>query len=186
MLLPSREELRSRLLQERTAFVASADAPRAEAALGHALRAVISELEPQCLGLYWPHRAEFNAAAALADDEGLAKCPLCLPFAQRQPAAMHYRLWDRSPPRLLDDCGIAASDGAPVVPDVVVVPCLGFTDSGYRLGYGGGYFDRWLAAHPQVCAVGVAWSIARIDEAALAPQPHDMRMTLIVSEHGAV
>mgnify|MGYP003693774087 CR=1 FL=1 len=69
---------------------------------------------------------------------------------------MHYRLWDGQAPRSVDECGIPSSDGAPVAPDVVLVPCVGFTASGFRLGYGGGYFDRWLAAHPQVCAVGVA------------------------------
>ena len=57
----------------------------------------------------------------------------------------------------------ASSDGAAVVPDVVVVPCVGFTAAGHRLGYGGGYYDRWLAAHRHVVAVGVAWSFAEID-----------------------
>ncbi|MGH8798134.1 MAG: 5-formyltetrahydrofolate cyclo-ligase, partial [Caldimonas sp.] len=73
-----------------------------------------------------------------------------------------------------------------VMPDVVLVPCVGYTESGWRLGYGGGYFDRWLAAHGQVCAVGVAWSVARLDEDELVPQPHDMRLALIVTERGPV
>jgi len=54
------------------------------------------------------------------------------------------------------------------------------------LGYGGGFFDRWLAAHPSVTAVGIAWSHAQIDESALAPQPHDQPLTLIVTEAGAI
>jgi len=73
-----------------------------------------------------------------------------------------------------------------VVPDVVLVPCLGYTASGFRLGYGGGYFDRWLAAHPQVTAVGVAWSACEIDEAELKPQPHDQRLMLVVTEQGVI
>ena len=46
----------------------------------------------------------------------------------------------------------------------VVVPCVGFTAAGHRLGYGGGHYDRWLAAHPHVVAVGVAWSAGEINE----------------------
>lgn len=99
---------------------------------------------------------------------------------------MHYRAWDGSAPALRDGCGIAASEGPPVEPDVVLVPCVGFTRSGYRLGYGGGYFDRWMAAHPHVTAVGVAWSVGEVSEADFAPQPHDQPLTLVVTEHGVV
>lgn len=97
---------------------------------------------------------------------------------------MHYRLWDRSEPALCDECGIPSCDGAAVVPDVVLVPCLGFTVSGFRLGYGGGYFDRWLALHPHVTSVGVAWSGGELSEAELSPQAHDQPLTLIVTERG--
>ena len=182
----TRDELRKRLLEERLLFAASDAAVKGASALGRELRAVISKLEPRCLGLYWPQRAEFNAPAVLGADEGLAKSPLALPFARRAPPNMHYRLWNGKAPTIVDECRIPASDGAEVVPDVVLVPCVGYTGSGFRLGYGGGFFDRWLAAHPQVCAVGVAWSAARIDEAALAPAPHDVRLTLIVTENGPV
>ena len=47
---------------------------------------------------------------------------------------MEYRHWDRSEPRLNDECGIPSADGPVIVPDVVLVPCLGFTRSGFRLG----------------------------------------------------
>ncbi len=99
---------------------------------------------------------------------------------------MHYRLWNREPPTLLDECRIPACEGAPVVPDVVLVPCVGFTREGYRLGYGGGYFDRWLAAHPHVTAVGVAWSVAEIDTSSFAAEAHDRPLTLVVTERGVV
>ncbi len=99
---------------------------------------------------------------------------------------MEYRRWDGAAPRVVDECGIPSSDGAPVSPDVVLVPCVGYTEDGHRLGYGGGYFDRWLAEHPQVCAVGVAWSFARLDETELAPAPHDVRLAVIVTERGAL
>ena len=85
-----------------------------------------------------------------------------------------------------DECGILSCDGATVVPDVVLVPCVGFTAEGYRLGYGGGYFDRWLARNPGVTTVGVAWSNAEIMPGAFESQAHDQPLTLVVTEHGVV
>ncbi len=181
----ARQALRQRLLEQREQFFAGPSRLQADAALARHLVTVLSALEPDILGLYWPHRSEFNAVAAIAADPMLAKLAAALPFAQRAPVLMHYRAWDGQPPAAVDDCGIPASTGAPVVPDVVLVPCVGYTASGYRLGYGGGYFDRWMAAHPGVTAVGVAWAAAEIDEAALQPQAHDQTLTLVVTERGA-
>ncbi len=98
---------------------------------------------------------------------------------------MHYRRWDGTEPTLRDECGIPTPDApTAVVPDVVLVPCLGYTPSGYRLGYGGGYFDRWLAAHSHVTSVGVAWHASEIDDRRFAAQAHDRPLTLIVTEQG--
>lgn len=151
---------------------------------------MLAELEPQCLGLYWPMQSEFNAPDAFADDVVSAKLlpglQLALPFTRRTPREMHYRAWNGQPPTLADECGIAACDGPPVVPDVVLAPCVGFTRSGYRLGYGGGYFDRWMAAHPHVTAVGVAWSVGEVDDDTFAAEAHDQPLMLVVTEHGVV
>jgi 5-formyltetrahydrofolate cyclo-ligase len=182
--MPARADLRQRLVSERQRFVAGPEGPQAQSDLARELRGVIADLEPQCLGLYWPQRGEFNAPVALVEDEVARKVPLALPFAQRTPRELLYRLWDGTVPTLIDDCGIASSAGSPVVPDVVLVPCVGYTDGGFRLGYGGGYFDRWLALHPDVCAVGVAWSMARLETVELAPMPHDVPLTLVVTERG--
>jgi len=157
----------------------------AEAGLGRVLREVLHRLEPECLGCYWPHRGEFNAVAAVAADVELGKLALALPFARRTPPELEYRRWDGGAAKAVDECGLRSTDGAPVAPDVVLVPCVGYTEAGYRLGYGGGYFDRWLAEHPHVCAVGVAWSFARLDEDVLVPQPHDVPLALVVTELGA-
>jgi 5-formyltetrahydrofolate cyclo-ligase len=181
---PSRLLLRQQLLAAREAFMSSPVLASAQAALARELRQLMDQLEPQCLGLYWPMRSEFNAASSWHDDKTGTPFSRALPFARRAGHEMHYRLWDGGPPAARDECGIPASDGQPVVPDVVLVPCVGFTSSGFRLGYGGGYFDRWLAAHPHVTAVGVAWSGARLDEAVLAPQAHDLPLALVVTEQG--
>ena len=180
----ARQALRAQLLAEREAFVGSAAAEIARVALSDHLRAALVPLEPGCLGLYWPLGSEFNAAAALAADASFQKTMRALPYARRSSRAMEFRRWDGSAPTIVDECGIGAIDGAPVVPDVVVVPCVGFTAAGHRLGFGGGYYDRWLAAHPHVVAVGVAWSFAEIDLATFAARPHDIPLAFVVTERG--
>src|SRR5262249_46364769 len=154
--------------------------------LGRHLASLLHRLEPQGLGLYWPVLGEFNAVALWRADEYLRAIPASLPFATRQPPAMHYRPWDGSPPSVPDAGAMPAASGAPTVPDVVLVPCVGFTREGFRLGYGGGFFDRWLAACQHVTSVGIAWSHGLIGDAEFAPQPHDVPLTLIVTEQGVV
>lgn len=174
------------MLEQREQFAASPHAEPASAALARNLVAVLSEIEPELLGVYWPRRREFYAVPALRADSALANLPIALPFAQRAPVRMHYRAWDGLAPEAVDECGIASSTGAPVVPDVVLVPCVGFTRTGFRLGYGSGYFDRWLAQHPQVTALGVAWSFSELTDEAIEAQPHDRPLTLVLTERGVV
>jgi 5-formyltetrahydrofolate cyclo-ligase len=147
---------------------------------------VLAQLEPLRLGMCWPLGSEFNAVEAVTADRVLAKLPLALAFAQRSPRRMRYRAWDGRAPAQVDECGIASSDGPEVVPDVVLVPCVGYTRAGHRLGYGGGYFDRWLAEHPHATSVGVAWAVGEVDAGAYQPQAHDIPLTLIVNERGIV
>ena len=99
---------------------------------------------------------------------------------------MEFRRWDGFVPTAVDECGIGTTTGELVRPDVVVVPCVGFTSAGHRLGYGGGYYDRWLAANGHVVAIGVAWSFAQVDLDVFAARPHDVPLALIVTEAGVV
>jgi 5-formyltetrahydrofolate cyclo-ligase len=182
--LTARRVLRARLLAERVAFVASSGFALAHAALAAELRAAIARLEPEQLGLYWPFGSEFNAAAALAADPTLDKVARALPYARRAPRTLEFRRWSGATPTQVDECGIGTGEGEAVRPDVVVVPCVGFTAAGHRLGFGGGYYDRWLAAHAQVVAVGIAWSMAEIELATFAAEPHDVPLAFVVTERG--
>jgi 5-formyltetrahydrofolate cyclo-ligase len=180
----ARRLLRARLLKERNAFGASRLSDAASAALGHHLRDALSGFEATSLGLYWPLGSEFDVAGALAADSIWAKVTHALPYARRSSREMEFRRWDGGAPALVDECGIACSDGPKVLPDVVVAPCVGFTAAGHRLGYGGGYYDRWLAANPQVVAVGLAWSFAELDVETFAARWHDIPLRLVVTERG--
>lgn len=142
----------------------------------------LEQLEPSCLGVYWPLVGEFNPRDAAHQAKALWGCRLALPFAVKSPRDMHYRAWDGSAPTQVDECGIVTTAGEPVVPDVVLVPCLGFTSEGFRLGYGGGYFDRYLAVHPEVTAVGLGWELGRLTTEVLQPQAHDQPLVGVITE----
>ena len=166
-----RTELRRGLLARRREFAATPAFQAAEHAVRQALAPLLAQLEPELLGVYWPLTGEF--------DPGDLPGPRALPFARREPAEMVFRRWDGNAPTGVDECGIACSTGAVAVPDVVLVPCVGFTREGFRLGYGGGYFDRWLALHPGVTTIGLAWSGA---ETHFPVEAHDRALTLILTE----
>jgi len=66
-----------------------------------------------------------------------------------------------------------------IVPEVLLIPCVGFTAHGYRLGYGGGYYDRTLALHTECRAIGIAYHSALSE---FARGVHDIRMHEILTE----
>jgi 5-formyltetrahydrofolate cyclo-ligase len=186
----SRAELRKTLLAQRKAFTTTSEHAaafaNAQAALSAQLRSLLRQMEPECLGVYWAMQGEFDAVAACLADPVLAALPWALPYAQKAPPQMHYRLWDKGPITGTDECGLPSPPGAKCVPDVLLVPCVGYTQGGYRLGYGGGYFDRFVAAHPGLTTIGVAWNNAELGVEAFSQQAHDQTLTLVVTPLGVV
>ena len=184
----SRSALRQHLLAQRREFVQSAGWASASSELSTHLLAVLQQIEPQCLGIYWAVQGEFDPAPACLQSSFLQAVPLALPFASKasdaQDARMHYRAWDRQAPGAVDECGIPTASGPKIEPDVVLVPCLGFSSGGYRLGYGGGYFDRYLKANPGVTAIGLACAEAKLSSEQWQPQAHDVALTLILTQNG--
>jgi len=72
-----------------------------------------------------------------------------------------------------------------VIPELLLVPCVGFDADGYRLGYGGGYYDRTLAGWPgptKPITVGVGYEACRT--VALEREAHDIPLDMIVTESG--
>ena len=68
-----------------------------------------------------------------------------------------------------------------VAPDVLIVPLVGFDRAGYRLGYGGGYYDRTLAAsHPRPRTIGIGFAEMELDT--IYPQPHDIPLSRIITD----
>ena len=179
---PDRATLRQQLLSHRQNWSTTPEAAQAQIQLQARVLEVLAQLEPMCLGLYWPMQGEFNPRDLALIAAQQWNCHLALPFARRSPVDMHFRAWTGDTPDTVDECKIATTTGKPVEPDVVLVPCVGFTAKGWRLGYGGGYFDRYLAAHPGVTAIGVAWQAGLLSDEQLRQQPHDQALMAVVTE----
>ena len=70
-------------------------------------------------------------------------------------------------------------DAEDLVPDIIFVPLLAFDEAGMRLGQGGGYYDRWIAAHPDAVRIGLAWDTQKVDR--VPAEPHDMALHMVVT-----
>ncbi len=114
---------------------------------------------------------------------------ISLPAVTTPGAPLEFRLWEPDAPMREGAYGIQEPVGEPAPPpDIVLVPTLGYTRQGDRVGYGGGYYDRTLAAlkasgHPFV-AIGIAWATGDLTGIDHAPQPHDVRLDGILTDKG--
>lgn len=140
-------------------------------------------LERMTIGFCWPYRGEFDSRFAVRRfRERGARTALPVVVARNQP--LEFRLWWPGVPTTPGVFGLPVPLGTgTVVPDALLIPPVGFDARGYRLGYGGGYFDRTLAVcDPQPLKIGVGYECARLDS--IYPQSHDISMDFIVTEAG--
>ena len=110
--------------------------------------------------------------------------PIALPWFGDRGAEMGFRRWDNpyEPETLAPGpWGVRQPGDAaePVVPQVAFVPLVGFTASGARLGMGAGHYDRWLAAHPECRAIGLAWDCQQVPFLPL--EPHDRALDAVIT-----
>jgi 5,10-methenyltetrahydrofolate synthetase len=135
------------------------------------------------LGLCWPFRAEFDArhfAARLRRFDVQS----ALPVVRGAGLGLAFRAWSPGTAMERGAYGIPyPRDSAVLRPDLLLMPPVGIDAQGFRLGYGGGYFDRTLAAqHPRALCVAVGFEISRIPS--IQPQAHDIGMDALVTERG--
>ena len=170
---------RERLIAWRVA-VPAAQRRRWGADIEKTLRKVL-QTRPGPLGVYWPFRAEFDPRQlvewTVADGRTVA-----LPVVVDKKGPLEYRAWRPGEPLVDGVWGIPVPEQrALVTPATVLAPLVGFDNGCYRLGYGGGYFDRTLAAlSPVAFAIGVGFEAQQIDT--IHPQSFDVPMDLIVTE----
>lgn len=176
-----RKARRAELLERRQAV-----APAQHHAWNESVTRHLIENFPQLaqwrIGIYWPFKGEFDPRFALRAfcDRG-ASAALPVVVARGQP--LEFRAWWPGVATTPGVFGLPVPVSETVRPDALLIPPVGFDAQGYRLGYGGGYFDRTLAAlSPQPLKIAVAFEISRMDT--IHPQPHDIPMDFIVTENG--
>ena len=116
------------------------------------------------LGVYWPLAGEPDLRPAYAE-LAQAGVRLALPVVVERGAALGFAEWIPGEPTVTDKLGVAVPEELRMVarPPALLVPCLGFDAQGYRLGYGGGFYDRTLAAQPRPQTLGIAYACQRAE-----------------------
>lgn len=177
-----RRDERSRLLALRMAMPLEERREKTAAITNH-LVAGFEVLGSGIIGYCWPFKGEPDPRFAVRHfrDRG-ARAALPVVAAKQSP--LEFREWWPGVATASGVFDLPVPEGTDVVtPDALLVPPVGFDEYGYRLGYGGGYFDRTLASmRPQPLAVAVAFEICRMPT--IHPQPYDVPMDFIVTERG--
>ncbi|MEO7494062.1 MAG: 5-formyltetrahydrofolate cyclo-ligase [Massilia sp.] len=175
----SKALLRARLLLARRAI-----APRHKTAWDAAIGARVLDWwdanKPPMLGVYQALRGEPDLDAAYAELAARG-ARLALPVVVARDAPLGFAEWRPGEAMATDQMGVKVPADLRMVacPPALLVPCLGFNDGNFRLGYGGGYYDRTLAAAPRTRTLGIAYACM---QAEFASAPHDVALDLVLTE----
>ena len=179
-VLEWRKAERRRLIEERLALTQTERQARSEQ-IANRLDQAIGRVTGRIVGTYWPFRGEpdlRNWGIEVVERGGR----IALPVVIQKGWPLEYRIWtpgDRLERGAWDI--LVPSRGPAIQPDIVIAPLVGFDERKFRLGYGGGFFDRTLAAmQKKPLAIGVGYARSRI--ATIRPQPHDIAMDMIVTD----
>lgn len=185
-LLPSQDksQLRKQLQAERMALPDRLE--RAEA-LQRVLRVWLVGRRETTIGGYWPIKGEFDPLPALYRwSEADPVRRIGLPVMQRETRQLRFHVWFPGCPMEEDAYGIPKpKDTEEFAPQMLLVPCVGYGPGGLRLGYGGGFYDRTLAAiTPRPYTVGIGYAHGYIPW--LQAEPHDVPLDAMLNEDGVV
>jgi 5,10-methenyltetrahydrofolate synthetase len=176
-----RQATRREMLALRAGMSTATHAEASARIVGHLIKTLAA---PKIAAFCWPIKHEPDVRAVLAEwaKQGTLAA---LPVVTAPATPLAFRLWTAETAMMADRYGIPTpASGDFVQPDLILLPLNGFDAQGYRLGYGGGFFDRTLAAlSPRPLAVGVGFEINRLSS--IRPEIHDQQLDWIVTENGA-
>lgn len=180
-------EVRRWRRERRAALIAArvAAGPRRRAAWDAAITAQILEgvpnLERLVVGFYWPFKGEYDVRP-LARQLHARGARLALPVVVEKNRPLAFRAWTPDAKLVPGIWNIPVpADGPEIAPDALIVPLVGFDGDRFRLGYGGGYYDRTLASRPRKpLTIGVGFELSVLPT--IYPQPHDVPMDAVVTE----
>ncbi|MBT8436823.1 MAG: 5-formyltetrahydrofolate cyclo-ligase, partial [Gammaproteobacteria bacterium] len=175
---------RERLISARLA-VAADDA-------GRLTRDVIAEIEQWVvagpglrISVYWPWRGELDLREEMRSWH-VAGARVALPVVVDKHGPMVFREWHPNCEMERGALNIPVpAKAVEITPNVIIAPLVGFDRHCYRLGYGGGFFDRTLAAlRPRPFLIGVGHPVLQIPT--IYPQPHDVPMDVIITGYDRI
>lgn len=178
---------RTRLRAARDAMSVAKRQAVSETLGGHLLRLLAERFGGAqgriCSG-YWPIKGEPDLRPVMAGlhERGVT---LALPVVEVKAAPLVFRCWTPATRMGHDDRNIPVPppEANRLTPEIVLAPLVGWDGDGHRLGYGGGSFDRTLAAlTPRPFTIGIGFHAARL--ATIFPQPHDIPLDVILTETG--
>ena len=144
---------------------------------------------PKHIAAFWSLDAEPQLQPLLeqwVEEEDLS---VSLPAVTKPDSPLEFRLWTPDTPMKPGAYGIPEPQSAKApLPDIVLVPTLGYTRQGDRIGYGKGYYDRTLADlkarnHP-FTSIGIAWACGDLSGTPYAPADHDHPLDAILTDKG--
>jgi 5,10-methenyltetrahydrofolate synthetase len=145
------------------------------------------------IGAYWPIKGEFDPLPALhrwKEDGELLDQPqrrrIGLPVVNKETKTMTFHIWYPGCPMEEDAFGIPKpKDTEVITPTLLFSPCVGYGPGGYRIGYGGGFYDRMLATlSPRPFTVGLGYGVGFVPD--LEPEAHDIPLDAILNDYGVV
>lgn len=175
-----RRTMRREMLARRAALSAEVHAAWSAQIAAHLLKQFPP---PPVVAFCWPVRQEPDVRAALLEWHGRG-VQLSLPVVLGESEPLRFRTWSPHSDMAPDRYGIPTPvAGEWVLPELILIPLNGFDAAGFRLGYGGGFFDRTLAAlSPRPQTIGLGFEMNRLDS--IRPEVHDQRLDWIVTEAG--
>ncbi|MCE2872032.1 MAG: 5-formyltetrahydrofolate cyclo-ligase [Oxalobacteraceae bacterium] len=172
-------ELRQQLIAARRSM-SELEKSQADARILQRLSDWLTKYQPASLGAYiaMSGEPELLSLYESLDSRGIT---LAMPVVVEKNQPLIYVRWLPGESLKRDASGTMAPalHEQIIQPEVVLAPCLGFNDEGFRLGYGGGYFDRTLAQSPRPTAVGIAYAVTRRQ---FATEAHDIALDYIITD----
>ena len=170
-------------LARKAAFAARKEAfARGQGQAAEILADYLSAQAGAVLSGYMPMRTEIDPLPAMAAHRGVVGVPVIPGPAM----ALRFREWSPGCALVAGEFGaLIPAEGAWVEPAVLIVPMLAFDARGYRLGYGGGFYDRTLEglrARRPTLAVGFAFAAQEVDEVPI--DAYDQQLDAVVTEEG--